>query len=143
MSTGTPFVCWVGLLLGIAVGAAAEPAPALDVLDAYLLQTARIDPSYRTDLRLPDDPKGRADGRLTAQSAFLGPFTYRAKTYAELTPDERVRVLQDPQWHAFLLKRAATPPPLPPAGPPVRYAGSIAPEDLLKPGLLRIALPVP
>ncbi len=143
MLRGLKMLSWAALLLAAAAGAVAEPEPALAILDAFLRQTARIDPTYRADLRLPAEPGAGGDGRLAGQSAFLGPFTYRAKTYADLSPAERIRVLQDPQFHAFLLRRTTALPPPAGIGPAATYHCSITPEDMLRPGVLQIVLPSP
>jgi hypothetical protein len=144
MPVWRPLLRAIGLPLGLAAIAQGAPAPALAVFDAYLAQAARNDPTYRADLRLAGDPPGAGVGRFTAQSAFLGPFTYRPKLYAELTAAERVLLLRDPQFQAFLLR--AAPPrqaPAPPAAASVAYHCSISPEDMLRAEPLRIVLSPP
>jgi hypothetical protein len=109
--------CFVGLLffaLGLASWLRADdfPGPALPLFDAYLAEAAKTVAAYRTDIRLGDDPKDAGAGRRSGESAFLGRFTYRPTTYAELSRSERALLVHDPQFHAYLvsLRRPSAPP---------------------------------
>ncbi len=81
----------------------AAPSNALVVFDAYLAQAARTAPQYRTDLRTSGNSTSKSSDRQLAHGALIGAFTYRPKTYAELSRDERVELLRDPKFRAFLL----------------------------------------
>jgi len=86
----------------------AEPSPdsplsALVLFDAYLAEASRVNPLYRTDLRAGGDPAHVLPGRFLGQSPVLGLFTYRPKSYEELTLGERATLLHDPKFHAFLI----------------------------------------
>lgn len=79
------------------------PQTALSLFDSYLAQEAPVEPCYRTDLRAGGDPGHVPPGRFFAVGPMIGPFTYRAKTYGELTVEERAAVLHDPRFRAFLI----------------------------------------
>ena len=81
----------LGLLLVARLAADETPGRALSLFDAYLAQAALSVTAYRTDIRIGDDPKNATGGRLAGQSAFLGSFTYRPITYAELSRADRAR----------------------------------------------------
>ena len=122
------------------------PGPALPLFNAYLAQAARTVTAYRTDLRIGDEPKGPEPGRLAGESAYLGSFTYRPKTYAELSPAERAVLVHDPQFHAFLVAlRRPNPPPANPkadrAGPNADFHCAISPEEMLRNRPFVIVLP--
>jgi hypothetical protein len=80
-----------------------RPGNALGLFDAWLAQAAAETPAYRADLRAGGDPDAIPPGRGFGRSALLGPFTYRPKTYGELTRSERAAVLADPKFRAFLI----------------------------------------
>jgi len=82
---------------------APAPASALTLFDAYLAEAARTVPLYRTDLRAGGDPQHIPLGRFFGQGSMIGPFTYRPKTYDELTREERAELIRDPKFHAFLI----------------------------------------
>ena len=107
---------------------------ALDVIDGYLARAASSNPIYRADLRPGGDPNNLPAGRQFARGAWLGPFTYRAKTYRELTPAERAALLGDPNFRAYIaaatFRRGNT-------------AIAIPPAEMLKPGPFIVALPAP
>ena len=110
-----------------AIGAPAENA--LEALNLFLAGSAPTTPAYRTDLQRNADPERVPEGRLSGVSAIIGPFTYRPKTYAELTPVERVELLRDGRFHEFLMRRSS------------RF--EINPQDMLKPQPLIIQLEAP
>jgi hypothetical protein len=80
-----------------------QPQTALSLLDSYLAQAAPSVPLYRTDLQPGGDPKQVPPGRFFAVGPMIGPFTYRAKHYEELTKDERGAVMREPRFRAFLI----------------------------------------
>jgi hypothetical protein len=82
---------------------ASAPASALTLFDAYLAQAAVSQPIYRADLRPAGDAGHVPIGRLLGRGPMLGPFTYRPKTYEELSRPERAAMLHDPKFHAFLV----------------------------------------
>lgn len=139
------------LALGLACArpglAQASSANALEVLDAYLVQAARIDPAYRADIVVGEATK-LSPGRFPGFSSFLGPFDYRPKTYGELTRSERAALLRDPAFHVFL---AAGRPPerklaalAPRSGRPARLPEfSITPEEMLAAPILQVVIPPP
>jgi hypothetical protein len=88
--------------------AAAEPPKgnALGLLDAYLALASRDVPAYRADIRPDGGPKEPSAGRIRGTGPILGPFTYRPKTYAELTPLERAVLLREPGLRDFLRSHA-------------------------------------
>ena len=88
--------------LGAAPDAAA-PASALTLFDAYLAEAALTEVSYRADLRPCSDATHVPLGRLLGRGPMIGPFTYRPKTYDELSRPERAAMLHDPKFHAFLI----------------------------------------
>jgi hypothetical protein len=83
----------------------APPGNALEALNLFLAESAPTTPAYRADLQRDADPEHVPAGRLSGVSPLIGPFTYRPKTYAELTPVERVEILRDGRFHDFLLRR--------------------------------------
>lgn len=82
---------------------ASAPASALTIFNAYLAQAAMAESSYRTDLQPCTDPLHIPLGRLLGQGPMIGAFTYRPKTYNELSREERESMLHDPKFHAFLI----------------------------------------
>ena len=79
------------LILAAPLRAEGLPGPARQLFDAYLAQAARTMTSYRTEIRIGNDPKDADPRRLSGESAYLGRFTYRPVTYAELSRAERAR----------------------------------------------------
>jgi hypothetical protein len=135
-----------GLLAVPRLQAEEVPGRALPLFNAYLAQAALTVTADRTDLRIGDETKGPEPGRLTGESAYLGPFTYRPKTYAELSQAERALLVHDPQFHAFLVARGRhTPPPPDPkidrTAPKVDFHCEISPEEMLRSRLFVIVLP--
>jgi hypothetical protein len=137
----------LGLGLAWAGPARAEeiPANALTLLNAYLAQAALSLPADRADIVLGGSPHP-PPGRFPATSAWLGPFTYRPKTYRELSASDRAALLRDPAWPAFLAAHrpapaASLPPPDPPSVPVRRF--SISPGEMRRTRAFPIALPPP
>jgi hypothetical protein len=110
-----------------AFGAPGENA--LETINRFLAESAATTPAYRADLQRATDPSRVPDGRLSGFSSLIGSFTYRPKTYAELTQAERVELLRDGRFRDYLLAM----------GRPFR----IAPEDMLRPGSLPVELDPP
>lgn len=118
------------------------PGNALGLFDAWLAQTAAETPAYRADLRAGGDPDAIPPGREFGRSALLGPFTYRPKTYGELTRSERAAVLADPKFRAFLItmrrqcdgENGADPAAPRPASPRDPMEISLTPVEMLHPG---------
>ncbi len=98
------------------------------LLDAYLTTAAATQPEYRTEVRAGGTTPGSDAGRQTGCGPVLGPFTFRARTYAELTLGERREVLRDPRLRAFLLAR--NPGATPRKGPATKRF-SISPATML------------
>ena len=141
-----PRLAVLGLALAPLLRAGDLPARARTLFDAYLARASRTVTAYRAEIRVGDDPGNSGPGRLTGQSAYLGTFTYRPVTYAELSREERAALVHDPQFRAFLasLDRRASPPPAGPIAPdsagPLRHL-RIPPEEMCRPGPFVIALP--
>ena len=93
-------------------------ANALALLDAYVAQAARSLPADRANIVLGECPHP-PPGRFLANSAWLGPFTYRPKAYRELSGSDRAALLRDPAWPAFLATHRPAPvrPRVPPPDP--------------------------
>ena len=106
------------LISALKAATAAPTENALEALNLFLAESAPTTLAYRTDLQRKAGPEHVAEGRLSGVSPLIGPFTYRAKTYAELTPSERIELLRDGRFHDFLLRRSS------------RF--EINPEDMLK-----------
>jgi hypothetical protein len=124
-------ICVAGMVLALpALGWASPPGEdALTTLNRFLADSAPSTPAYRTELRRGTDPEPASHGRLAGSSPLIGPFTYRAKTYAELTQVERADLLRDGRFHAYLLEKSRT--------------FSIHPEDMLEPQPLIVPLDPP
>ena len=100
----TPRAVLAAAVLATSVRLAAQgEGDARGLLDAYLATAAATQPEYRTEVRAGGLPPGGAVGRQSGCGPVLGPFTFRAKMYAELTLGERREMLRDPRLHAFLL----------------------------------------
>lgn len=134
-----------GLTLVRAADGQETPASALQTLNAYLAQAARLDPAYRADIEL-GEPPGKGTGRLSGYSHFLGPFSYRPKIYGELSPAERAVLLREPGLHAFLAARSGLPengsrPALPTAAPSRIPQFSVSAGDILGTRAVRVTIP--
>jgi len=124
-----------------------SPRNALGVLNAYLIQAARSDPAYRAEIET-GGPAPPSPGRFSGFSSWLGPFSYRPKTYGDLTPAARATLWRDPAFHAFL---AAAPPPRPmegsggrPFAPPARVRQfSVTPEEMLGAQAVQVMISTP
>ena len=102
------FIALAAICAAGATGLASEAmntasSNALAVFDAYLTHAAPTVSHYRTDLRPTGNSADKSPGRLQAPGPLIGAFTYRSKTYAELSRDERSELLRDPRFRAFLL----------------------------------------
>lgn len=82
---------------------AADAPNAVAIFDAYLAHAARTTPEYRTELRMGDSTETATHGRMLARGPITGAFTFRPKTYNELSRAERAEMLRDPKFRAFLL----------------------------------------
>lgn len=117
--------------------ALARPLPArepignaLMLFDSYLAQAALINPIYRVE------------------SPILGEFSYRAKTFGELTRGERADLLRDPGFRAFLITTSVQAgygdSPVIVAertGQPPVTAFSVEPDEMLRARAVRVVLP--
>jgi hypothetical protein len=125
-----------GLLLAPCRPARSDVCSALALFDAFLAKEAASNPEYRAGLRPAGDPKGLPAGWYTGRGPILGPFTYRPRTYRELSRAQREAVLRSPRFRAFLAVRKRE-----------FFGGrrslSIAPESMLTPGPILVALPLP
>jgi hypothetical protein len=148
MSSRAPIAIAAALSAGF-LSAQEGAGNALNLLNAWLAEAAPAEPAYRADLKAGGDPAGRGPGRLSGVSELLGPFTYRPKTYVELTPSERMELLRDPRFRAFLMRvreesDRGPAPSRDPARPPADRRGADyapTPEEILKPGDLWLILP--
>jgi hypothetical protein len=134
--------------------ALARPLPAqepignaLMLFDSYLAQAALINPAYRTDLKAGTET-APPPGRLLGESPILGPFTYRARTFGELTRGERADLLRDPGFRAFLITTSLQAecggwPAIAAerTGQPPVTTFSVEPEEMLRPRAVRVILP--
>lgn len=136
--------------------AAADASNAVAVFDAYLAHAARTAPEYRADLRPVGPNESEASGRLLARGPIIGTFTFRPKTYGELSRSERADMLRDSRFRAFLALRkqadhgpaglAAHPatrlPSTSGAGPALEQL-EISPEEMLQRRAMYIVLASP
>jgi len=134
-----------------AVGLHAESRQgnALVLFDAYLARAALERLAYRADLQPGGDPRTVPPGRLLGSSPTLGPFTYRPKTYDELTRAERAALMRDPKLRSFLIATreqfdrgtSASGPVSPAAARPRIERIAIPPEEMLRSQPMFITLP--
>jgi hypothetical protein len=82
--------------------AAPDEGNALALCDAFLTASAARTPAYRTEIQPAADRANIGAGRFFSVGPLAGAFTYRPKTYGELTPGERAAVWADPGLPAFL-----------------------------------------
>jgi hypothetical protein len=120
------------------------------LFDSYLAQAALINPAFRTDLKADGNPAQVPPGRLLGESPLLGSFTYRPKTFDELTRGERAGLLRDPGFRAFLMAtctqagRADSPViAAERAGQPPVATFSVEPDEMLRSRAVRVVLPPP
>src|ERR1019366_9458019 len=73
----------------------------LALFNSYLAQAAVVTSEYRADLRPGGDPARMPAGRCFGRSPILGSFTYRPKTYDELSLQARAALLREPKFHEF------------------------------------------
>ncbi len=92
----------LSLTLGLVPLAGAEGRNALELLDAFIAAQAADNAAYRTDLQPGGGPGKVPQGRRLSSGPVLGPFTYRPKTYSELSPALREALLADPRLHSFI-----------------------------------------
>jgi len=83
------------------LAAAIPPDPEPVLCDAYLAQASVTTLAYRTDLQRGGDPRRVPAGRRLGVSPTLGPFTYRPRSYRELTAAEQAALLRDPRFQLF------------------------------------------
>jgi hypothetical protein len=136
-----------GVIAAAAFLQAAPEAPdtapnALGVIDEFLRKAATSNPGYRTDLRPGGDPNKLPEGRFFARGAWLGPFTYRARTYRELSAAERAELLGDRRFREYLAAAAGAFRASAAAGADPPFA-VIPPAEMLKPGPFIVTLPAP
>ncbi len=137
-------------------GLAAEQAPtrsgsASAIFDAYLARAALTTSHYRADVALLRPNESLPIDRIAAHSPLIGHFSYRPKTYRELSPEERTALLREPELRAFLVTLSATadsPAEKAPATGDHADSGgitsfSISPEAMLSRARLFIVLPSP
>lgn len=85
-----------------------RPGNASAIFDAYLARAALTTPQYRADVALTHPGESIPTDRIAARSSLIGRFSYRAKTYRELSPEERATLLREPDLRTFLLTLGAT-----------------------------------
>jgi hypothetical protein len=103
MRRSIPLTCCLAALLRPAAALASPTAGnAAALIDAFLADAAVQTSAYRTDLRPAADPADAGPGRRFAEGPLAGPFTYRPKTYRELSPEERAEIWRDSALAAFL-----------------------------------------
>ena len=138
-------VLLIGLSLVVPLAADDLPGHALPLFDAYLAEEAKSVTAYRADIRIGDDPKDLEGGRRSGESAYLGAFTYRPITYAELSRSERALLVHDPQFHAFLVSEAQSfatrADGRPASSSPARFHFTIPPDEMLRTRPFVIVLP--
>jgi hypothetical protein len=132
------------ILLIAACAAASGPLPgegrtrnALALLDAFVAAAARDRPGLRADVRPAGNSQAPPPGRALAFSANLGPFTYRPRTWAELTGADRAALLRDGGLREFLAANAAGVAPI-----PTRNV-SLSADEMLRLGPAIVRLPPP
>jgi len=138
-------------MLVVCLHAETQPGNALMLFDAYLARAALERPAYRTDLQPGGEPRTIPPGRLLGSSPTLGPFTYRPRTYDELTRAERAVMMRDPKLRSFLIatreqidRGAAASEKTPARAPRPRIERiAISPEEMLRSRPMLITLPVP
>ncbi len=128
-----------GLATACAQRSDGTPGSALDLLNAYLVQAARSNTGYRAEIRAGADPSAVKEGRLAGESSYIGPFTYRPKTYSELIASERASLLRDPDFREFLEAQSGSEERR--QMKVLRFA--IAPDEMLRGRPFVIVLPSP
>jgi hypothetical protein len=136
-------------MLAACLQAETQQGNALMLFDAYLARAALERIAYRTDLQPGGNPRTVPPGRLLGSSPTLGPFTYRPKTYDELTRAERAALMRDPKLHSFLIATreqfdrgtSASGPASPAAARPRIERIAIPPEEMLRSQPMFITLP--
>jgi hypothetical protein len=115
----------------------------LALCDAFLAVSAARNPAYRADLQPATSRAEAGPDRQFAIGPLAGAFTFRPKTYRELTSEERAAVWRDPALPAFL--RAARIPPAAAAGRPGSREHplrvSLEPAEMLLARPAAVALP--
>ena len=127
----------LGLLLPHCPQAADQGRSAIAVLDAYLAGEAPSTPEYRADLQPGGDPARVPAGRLLGLGPIAGPFTYRPKTYAELSRSQRAALLREPRFRRFVAQFASGRG----GAPAARW--TVAPEEMLSRRPCLLTLPPP
>jgi hypothetical protein len=123
-----PKAILVALAFALATGAhaqvgAPQPTPpqptpasgaAVDVLNAFIATFAKEDPRLKTEIVLTNDPSVVPAGKQLGYSRLVGYYSFRPKTWAELSDDERMAVLHDNRLRAFIvsLRNTSTYPSL-------------------------------
>jgi hypothetical protein len=129
---------------------AQEPAGnALGLADAFLAAQAQNSAEYRADVRATMDDAPIPPGRIAGHSSLLGAFTYRPRTYLELSARARAEILSDPKFRIFLVSvRQSVDGPgfrtgLPGKPMPSPDLGTIdlVPEEVLRPSPVWILVP--
>ena len=73
------------------------------VLNAFLASIAKDHPEYKADIRLWQAGDPVAPGFQVGQSAALGSYTFRPKTWGELSDAEKTGVLANPRLKSFIV----------------------------------------
>lgn len=128
-----------------------RPGNASAIFDAYLARAALTTPQYRADVALTHPGESIPTDRIAARSSLIGRFSYRAKTYRDLSLEERAALLREPDLRAFLLTLGAaavsstvkTPSDDDQADTDRTIAFSISPETMLSRARLFIVVPPP
>ncbi|MDD2765945.1 MAG: hypothetical protein PHE83_18435 [Opitutaceae bacterium] len=73
------------------------------VLDAFIASIAKDHAEYKTDIRLWTSGAAVPPGCQLGRSASLGAYSFRPKTWKELSEAERATLLVHPQLKGFLV----------------------------------------
>lgn len=75
----------------------------LPLLNAFIASIAKSHPELKADIALLQHGEAIAPGRQLGKSAAMGDYTFRPKTWTELTPGERAALLKHPSLKAFIV----------------------------------------
>lgn len=88
----------------LALGATGRAAGNLvPILNAFLASIAKSHPEFKADIRFWHAGEPITPGYQMGHSAAMGDYTFRPKTWAELSEGERADVLNHPNLKAFIV----------------------------------------